>query len=259
MSDVYLDRNGEVKRRNEGRMQLNIARPSEGAPPKSDAPRDPMKGGWFQASDARELIARGMERKDGPDGGELVELKHTRAWLKGGRLGLEAAVRHGFKQRILRRDFPRIAEFHNLGWLRAAGLPAPKPLVGCVWRLGLRARAQFSASEWIEDAPSVAAIVQDAEGRDGTAVEGALHAAGATIARMHAAGFAHLNCFPRNFVVDAAGTAWILDAWRGGPRKGAGPGAQQSAWARADVADFEARLRELGQDPAPFRAGYAQG
>lgn len=251
MPDLYLDRNGEVKRRNEGRMQLFIARPTEGAPPKSGAAPDYAKGGWFQAQDARDLLAAGMARKDGPDGGEIVQLAKISAWLKGGQLGLEASVRHGFKRLFLRREFPRVREFHNLGWLRAHELPAPKPLVGCVWRLRGRARHQFSATEYIQGATNLADLARNQA--DGLAA--ALTAAGRVVQAMHAAGFAHMNCFPRNLVVDPTGAVWILDAWRGGPQSGAaGSGAR---WAQADVRDFTTRLGELGADAAPFLDGYA--
>jgi len=251
MSDLYLDRNGEVKRRNEGRMQLFIARPTEGAPPKTGADRDYAKGGWFQASDARTLIAAGMERKDQPDGGVVVELGKIRAYLKGGRLGLEPALRHTFKRFVLRKPFPRVSEFHNLGWLRAAGVPAPKPLVGCVWSLRGLPRHQFSATEYVEGARDLTELIKQGD----ETLDEALGAAGRAVAAMHLAGFAHANCFPRNVTVDETGAAWILDAWRGGPVKGTGT--REARWAQADVADFTARVTELGGNPAAFLDGYA--
>ena len=246
MSDLYMDRNGELKRRNEGRMQLFIARPYEGAPPTDKTPRNHQKGGWFQADGARELISRGMALHDMPDSGSRVELTHNAAWLKGGRLKLESSLRHGFKRLVLRQPFPRIAEFHNLSWLRAHDLPAPKPLVACVWSLRLIARLQFLATEWIADAPSLLTLIE----KRAPNVPDALSATGQVVKRMHTAGFVHRNCFPRNFIVDGEGAVWILDAWRGGPK------ATNTA---VDVQDFEARLAELQVDPTPFRDGYASG
>lgn len=253
MSDLYLDRNGEVKRRNEGRMQLFIARPTEGAPPKTGAAPDYAKGGWFQASDARTLIAAGMERKQQPDGSEVVELGKIRAHLRGGKLGLGAALGGGLARLLLRRPFPRVAEFHNLGWLRAAGVPAAKPLVGCVWSLRGLPRHQFSAAELIADARG---LDQLAQGQDAGLGE-ALVATGKAVAAMHVAGFAHGNCTPDAFVVDPEGAVWLITAANGSPKQDTA--GRDASWARADVGRFTARLAELGCDPAPFQDGYSAG
>lgn len=176
--------------------------------------------GWgehFSSTDAppRELLDAGLARRGQRDGGSEVAVGTARAWVKGGRLRPGSARRHGLRQLLFQRPFPRLSEARNLAWLRARGLAAVRPLLaGLYFEGGRLPCAQFLATEF-----------QPGAALDTLAtVAPARHAAGrvsarALVERMHAASFEHRDCFERNFLITDDDTAVAIDTWRGGPRK----------------------------------------
>ena len=226
-----------------GKLELHCARPSEGG---TKLRTGLKKLNRFNTDDAKLLIEAGMERRGQRDTGQLIQLSQTQAWVKGGRLKLESSLRHGVRSYWMKRAFPRVNEFRNLGSLRAAGIRAVRPLVAGVWRQGWRAKLQFLGTEWIPEAPSIAQMVSAGHAD----LDAALDSCGVLVARLHKLHFEHRDCFPRNFIFDPKGRAWVLDAWRGGITENLKrPGAR-------DVDDFAARVRELGGDPAAFLSAY---
>ncbi len=174
------------------------------------------------------LVRAGLERRGQRDGGGVVELEGRTAWVKGGRLTGGSAWRHGLRRALLGRPFPRQRELANLTWLRARGLAAVEPLVaGLGWR-GVRPVLQFLGTSLVPDAPS--------------------------LAELHVAGFTHRDAFARNFIVDAGGSARVLDTWRGGPGRRI-----PAVGAARDLADFEGDAEGLlpAEALAAFRSAYA--
>lgn len=152
----------------------------------------------------------------GRDGGERVALAGTDAWLKLGPLRGRARWRHAARERLLRAPLPRMRERANLLWLRAHGFDAPRPLAaGALRRRGLPV-LQALATEWVADVAPLDALWPRIDGARRAELAAAL---GALVGRLHAAGFAHRDLFPRNLLAGASGPArvLVLDCWRGGP------------------------------------------
>lgn len=188
------------------------------------------------------LLEAGLARRGQRDAGSRLEwCPHpvSSAWVKGGRLRLESAVRHGLRRLALGRPFPRLREFENLVWLREHGFLAPRPLLAGLGTSRGRAVLQFLATEWVPDAPSLADLVR--LGASSERLVSATTEVGRLLARLHAAGFEHRDAYARNFVLDASGRPWVLDTWRGGP---IAPRDRARAIAR-DRADFEADAASL--------------
>lgn len=139
-----------------------------------------------------------------------------RSWLRGGsraRWTLKAWVG---------AHVPRVAEFHNLGWLRERLFEAPAPIAaGCVSRSSSPAW-QFLLTSHVPDATSLDVFLEEREREDRAAV---LEEVARETARMHALGFVHHDLYPRNLLVrerDGRGASArrrvvFLDAWAGGP------------------------------------------
>ncbi len=199
------------------------------------------------------LVRAGLERRGQRDGGGVVELEGRTAWVKGGRLTGGSAWRHGLRRALLGRPFPRQRELANLTWLRARGLAAVEPLVaGLGWR-GVRPVLQFLGTSLVPDAPSLAELAGDPEVAPERLVAAAA-AAGRLLAELHVAGFTHRDAFARNFIVDAGGSARVLDTWRGGPGRRI-----PAVGAARDLADFEGDAEGLlpAEALAAFRSAYA--
>jgi len=143
-------------------------------------------------------------------------------YLKAAPLAGKAALRHGLRERVLRRPAPRLGERANLLWLRAHGFRAPRPLAAAAFRRGLRTVYQLLWTEWIAGAPTLARVL------DGAAAEGReppgdwVAPLARDVARLHALGFVHRDLYPRNLLVLRGGAepaVAFLDAWRGGARR----------------------------------------
>jgi tRNA A-37 threonylcarbamoyl transferase component Bud32 len=153
---------------------------------------------------------------------------------------------------------PEIREFRALGWLRARGVGAARPLAAAATRRGGRLVAHALLTEDVEGAVDLAHAlggpVSDLRARPDR-LAAVLRAVGASLRRAHDLGFAHRDCFARNVLVsdpeaDPVGVWWIdcrraaVRPWRRGPAR--------------DVATFVADLERLcdRESVEAFRAAY---
>lgn len=147
-----------------------------------------------------------------------IPLGPCRAYRKASPLRPWPALRHALR-RAAGRPLPRLAEFDNLGWLRAHGFLAARPLLaGVRFHAGLP-RYQFLCTEVLEGAVTLG------EGLRGAPAEQRatwLTTLALDLAALHRLGFVHRDLFLRNLLVAEATGArcTFLDAWRGGPRRG---------------------------------------
>lgn len=119
---------------------------------------------------------------------------------------------------------PSVQEMRALEWLRAHGLPAVRPLAAASLHRRGRLVAQALLTEWLADAPDLAAWVARGEAahvREPGARRALAGRLGEVVGRMHALGFHHRDLHPRNVLVrpEAPGTppaVWLLDCRRGG-------------------------------------------
>lgn len=162
-----------------------------------------------------EVLARTGERR-----GEALDFDGQRAYLKGGPLTGKAALRHGLRAVLLRREVPRLQEAANLRWLDGHGFQVPRPLVaGLLWRAGLP-RYQFLLTRWVDGARTLERVLDEDTPQERRAI---LDELARELARMHALGFVHRDLYPRNLLALGPGRArrvFFLDAWAGGPGRG---------------------------------------
>lgn len=153
--------------------------------------------------------ARGRTELDGV----VVHFKH-------GPLDWKHALRHGLRKRLLGREFPRLAEFDNLAWLRRNGFHAPEPLAAGAFVRGGMPLFQFLHTREVPRARTLAEVLSSDRGE----IRGrALRSLAGEIARLHALGFVHRDLFPRNVLVTDEPPdprVHFLDCWRGGPHPG---------------------------------------
>lgn len=136
-----------------------------------------------------------------------------------------------------------LAEFRLLARLRGLGLPVPAPLLAGYWRRGLSYRAAIVV-ERIEGALSLADYLD----QPGAA---AWASAGATIARLHAAGVDHADLNAHNVLVGADGQAWLIDFDRGRVRR------PSAGWREANLARLSRSLAKLaGPENESWREGF---
>ena len=139
-----------------------------------------------------------------------------RSWLRGG-----ARVRWTVKSWIGAR-VPRVAEFHNLSWLRERLFEAPAPIAAGFVSRSSSPAWQFLLTSHVPDATSLDAFLDDRSRADRAAV---LEEVARETARLHALGFVHHDLYPRNLLVrerdgreaGARRRVVFLDAWAGGP------------------------------------------
>ncbi len=188
----------------------------------ADPPRGAARGAWrlrLAADAGREALLRLVESaaRRGERLGRVVELGGTAVYLKGSPLTGRARARHGLR-RAAGRPLPRLAEFENLEWLRARGFAAPRPLAAGSLEGRLGPRWQFLATELVEGAPPLDAVLERDPGRARELYRLAVRLA----AGLHAVGFVHRDLYPRNLLVREGADGprlVVLDAWRGGARR----------------------------------------
>ncbi|PNS08282.1 Lipopolysaccharide kinase Kdo/WaaP [Lysobacter silvestris] len=137
---------------------------------------------WFVHGPFGDGVLRHYRR-----GGAMAKLSRDR-YLWGG----EARVRS-------------VAEFRLLEALQSRGLPAPAPIAAAYWRAGAWYRAAIIVAK-IADARTLASTIVAGMGD-----EPGWHAAGAMIARFHAAGLEHGDLNAHNILFDGNDKPWLID------------------------------------------------
>ncbi len=192
----------------------------------------PVTPDWFEHArwkDAGQWEAASGGRGGGARvgaGGEWF-LRH---YLRGGKAAIFSRDRYLYAGERRVRCF---AELRMLAGLRAAGLPAPKPVAARYRRAG----ASYSAdliTEWIAGARSLAvALAASAD------PEALMARVGATVARFHKAGVCHADLNAHNILIGNNGAVWLVDFDRARRRR---PG----AWQESRLRRLERSLRKLG-------------
>lgn len=161
--------------------------------------------------------------------GERRSFGERRVFVKGGPLPKSAAARHRARRLFLGAPLPSLSEFLGAQWLRKRLFQTPQPLAAIevhsrkgMGALGIRRIqlpvAQLFVSEEVPDGVTFdeAWGQQSEEQRLGLCRE-----LGNEVGRMHALHFLHGDLYPRNVLVDPAGTGgrslWFIDSWAGGP------------------------------------------
>ncbi len=152
---------------------------------------------------------------DGPGATTRSTWGERDVWLKHEPFSPAAARRHRLRATLLRRPYPRLAEFENLSWLRAHGFAAPEPLAAGVGTRRGRPAWQFLITEHL---PSRGNLREYLERRPEDLGE-LLTSLGERVAALHEAGFVHRDLFPRNVLVLPEDRVAFLDCWRGGPHR----------------------------------------
>jgi hypothetical protein len=187
---------------------------------------------FVQAADetAREQAARlALAVRDEGTLARVESIAGREAWLKGGPLRGRAALRHSLRRHVLRRAVPRLAEYHNLLWLRKRLFRAPAPICAAALHVRGLVRFQLLATGIVHNALPLPDALPHASPEERTELVDEL---AAEVARLHALYFVHHDLFPRNVlvtprVVDGSDARRLvfLDAWRGGPfHRWRGPG-----------------------------------
>ena len=155
----------------------------------------------------------------GNSAGLRIHCAGQELYLKGSALRGKTRLRHSLRAALLRRKFPRLAEFENLRWLREHGFRAPCPVsAGVAHRTGA-APFQFLATQILPNAQTLdqALAKNDTKGR-----EMVLQNLGREVARLHNLGFIHRDLYPRNLLIaadDPEQQVHFIDTWRGGARR----------------------------------------
>lgn len=165
---------------------------------------------------ASELIELWDERRSsGAKIARRLSLGTDEFYVKASPLKPSAARRHAWRSRLFSIAPPRLAERENLAFLNRVGIPAARPfLAGVFWDRG-RPVYQALATLWIPDSTSLAERLESgafsaSEARD----------LGLLASRLHAHGFVHRDLFARNLILCPERGWTVLDAWRGGTRRG---------------------------------------
>jgi hypothetical protein len=142
-------------------------------------------------------------------------------WLKGGPLRAKASVRHSLRRHLLRLPVPRLAEYHNLVWLRKRLFRTPEPICAAALHVRGLVRYQVLATGLVQDGIPLPEALAGASPEERTELVDEL---ADEAARMHALYFVHRDLYPRNVLVTppkedgSDGRRLVfLDAWRGGP------------------------------------------
>lgn len=146
---------------------------------------------------------------------EVGEGGRQAAWFVQGAFG-EGVLRHyrrgGVMARLNQRHYAwagknstrSFAEFDLLRFMRAQGLPVPRPVAAAWWRAGVTYRAAIVVAR-IPGVKPLASVLDEGH-----------HAAVATsIVAMHDAGVWHADLNAYNVLVDEDGKAWLIDFDKG--------------------------------------------
>jgi 3-deoxy-D-manno-octulosonic acid kinase len=128
-------------------------------------------------------------------------------------------------------------EFRVLARAHGAGLPVPAPIAAAFRREGLAYRGDILVAA-VPDARTLAQLVAANDPVDWAAV-------GAAIAQCHRAGFFHADLNAHNVLLDAHGSAWLIDFDRARLRTPA-PG-----WQQSNLARLQRSLRKVGAASEP--------
>lgn len=163
-------------------------------------------------------------------------------------------ARHLLGRGTLCGTAPEVNEFRALAWLREHGIPAVRPILAASRTRRGRLLTHALLTEHVPEAPDLATRL-DTPGdpvREDPAVRArTLTRLASTLARMHAAGFAHRDVHPRNVLVHLDDRLeprlFLLDCRRGGP----------ASWRRGalfDLATLDADLVGRVSGPERLRA-----
>ncbi len=113
---------------------------------------------------------------------------------------------------------PHLAEYRNLCWLRAHGLPAPRPAAaGYERRWGLIV-SHFLLTERIDGARDLFGLLRE-DALDAELLVPLCSKLGGVIGSMHEQGFVHRDLFLRNILLDTenpeALQVWLIDCRKG--------------------------------------------
>ena len=181
--------------------------------------------------------------------GRALRLDAGEVWVKAGALRGKSRLRHGARALLLRRPPPRAAEYHNLRWLARHLFRVPRPVAAVSFWRGALPAYQALLLELVPGARPLHERLPELAGaeRDALLAELAREAA-----RMHALGFAHRDLYLRNVLVRPAADApgdprrlVFLDAWSGGPRRGARGAPRDLACLLLEGANLLARDEQL--------------
>lgn len=128
-------------------------------------------------------------------------------------------------------------EFRVLARAHGEGLPVPAPIAAAFHRHGATYSGDILVAS-VPDARTLAQRVAANEPVDWAAV-------GTAIARCHRAGYFHADLNAHNVLLDASGSAWLIDFDRARVR------AQDGGWQRANLARLHRSLAKLGAATAP--------
>lgn len=165
-----------------------------------------------------------------------------RRYLRGGLVGRVLADSYLWLGEARARP---VAEWRLLAWAHDAGLPVVRPVAAHYARAGLAHRGalitervaarSLAARMTIPGAPDLALW----------------RAAGAAVARCHAAGLDHADLNLHNLLLADDGRCWVIDLDRGARRAGRG------AWCAANLARLRRSLDKLGAGWVADRRGAA--
>lgn len=179
----------------------------------------------------------------------------------GHQLVLRPFRRGGLIGRLIRDKYLRTGaersrafrEFDLLLWMRAAGLPVPRPLAARYAPQGLLYRADL-VTERIPDTRPLADVLAARALPPRTWAD-----LGAAIARMHALGVDHADLNVRNILLDAALHPWLIDFDKCRRRRPGGWRAANLQRLRRSLAKERARMPGLNwaqADWAALKDGY---
>ena len=161
---------------------------------------------------------------DGPFGAAVL-----RRYLRGGwaaSVSRDAYLWNG-SQHV--RSF---AEFRLTRVLQGRGLPVPRPIAACYWRLGVGYRAAILVERLagVHSLAERAAVAGDSAPWEET---------GRLVARFHRAGLDHADLNAHNILFDATGHGWLIDFDRGALR------IPETRWREGNLARLQRSLLKV--------------
>ncbi len=198
-------------------------------------------GPWSEDEGVRDWVAQ-LATNAEPEARKFQRHGQT-VYLKASALAMRPAIRHALRKLLLRRPIPRLAELHNLNWLRDHDFDCPRPLLAASHvRAGLPV-FQLLATEWLSDHLTLDEIRRRSNPQAARIGSRLFELLGEQVGRMHQLGFVHRDLFARNILVPKAGDPRVqfIDAWRGGARRQSRGPAYDLGCLFLDTADWLAR------------------